>query len=67
VLNINTLRTNDKEDEDIKSADTICTIQNIECNKRLYSISINHAIPGQISYDDVLDDFASRRVRKVRL
>ena len=28
-------------------------------------ISINHAIAGQISYDD--DDFASRKARKVRV
>ena len=30
-------------------------------------ISINHALAGQISYDDVIDDFASRKARKVRL
>lgn len=30
-------------------------------------ISINHAIAGQISYDDVIDDFASRKARKVRV
>lgn len=30
-------------------------------------ISINHAIAGQICYDDVIDDFASRQARKVRV
>lgn len=30
-------------------------------------ISINHVIGEQISYDDIIDDFASRRARKVRL
>ena len=30
-------------------------------------ISINHAIAGQISYDDIIDDFASRKARKVQL
>ena len=30
-------------------------------------ISINHAIAGQISYDDVIDYFASRKARKVQV
>ena len=30
-------------------------------------ISINHAVAGQISYVDVIDDFASRKARKVRV
>ncbi len=29
-------------------------------------ISINHSIGEQISYDDIIDDFASRKARKVR-
>ncbi|KAL2102360.1 hypothetical protein ACEWY4_001528 [Coilia grayii] len=29
-------------------------------------ISINHVIGEQISYDDIIDDFASRKARKVR-
>ncbi len=28
-------------------------------------ISINHSIGEQISYDDIIDDFASRKARKV--
>ena len=28
-------------------------------------ISINHAIAGQISYDDIIADFVSRKARKV--
>lgn len=30
-------------------------------------ISINHTAAEQISYDDVIDDFASRKARRVRL
>ncbi|KAI7800882.1 transposase [Triplophysa rosa] len=29
-------------------------------------ISINHSIGEQMSYDDIIDDFASRKIRKVR-
>lgn len=29
-------------------------------------ISVNHSLAEQISYDDVIDDFASRKARKVR-
>ncbi len=29
-------------------------------------ISINHSIAEQISYDDIIDDFASRKSKKVR-
>ena len=30
-------------------------------------ISINHIISKQLSYDDVIDDFAARKTRRVRL
>ena len=30
-------------------------------------ISINHTITEQISYDEVIDDFASKKVRRVRV
>lgn len=30
-------------------------------------ISINHAITDQISYDDIIEDFASRKARKIRI
>ena len=29
-------------------------------------ISINHSIREQISYDDIIDDYASRKARNVR-
>ncbi len=29
-------------------------------------ININHSMGEQISYDDIIDDFASRKARKVR-
>jgi hypothetical protein len=33
----------------------------------LHVIISNHAIVGQISYEDVINDFASRKARKVRV
>ena len=30
-------------------------------------ISINHQLANQISYDDIIDDFASKKARKARL
>lgn len=30
-------------------------------------ISINHVVSNQLSYDDVVDDFAARKTRRVRL
>jgi hypothetical protein len=30
-------------------------------------ISINHIVGKQLSYDDIIDDFASRKSRRVRL
>ena len=34
--------------------------------ERFRFISINHSIGEQISYGDIIDDFASRKARKVR-
>ena len=30
-------------------------------------ISVNHEVGGQISYDDVIDDFATRKARRIAL
>ena len=30
-------------------------------------ISVNHDVGGQISYDDVIDDFAARKARRIAL
>lgn len=34
---------------------------------RLSVISINHVVSQQLSYDDIIDDFAARKARGVRL